>query len=82
MAEFKTSPIMTVQMPVMLNANGTLAQSGETVSGKKNANVPGIKRDATLAQSVKVYDAFYGTIGGASFDSISAVRKISEGVEE
>lgn len=82
MADFVNSKTMTVSLKVDTNALGNLAQSGETASGAKLASIPGIKKDANLANTIKVYDAFYGTIGGATFDSLSAVRTIKEGVAQ
>ena len=79
MAEFVSSPTMSVSMKVDV-ASGNIAQSGDTVNGSKAVNIPGIKKNATLAEAETVFSNFVGTICGGSYDSISAVRTIKEGV--
>ena len=80
MAEFINSPTMTVGMRADITAAGNIAQSGDTAKGSKQINIVGIKKNATLAESEKVFEKFVGTIGGGSYDSLSAVRTIKEGV--
>lgn len=81
MADFVNKPTATVSMRIPTTAAGNIAQSGDVVKGSKLGSIPGIKKDATLADTNKVFGAFYGTIGGGSYDSLSAVRTIKEGVE-
>ena len=82
MAEFVNAKVMSVSMKVDTTADGNIAQSGETVTSAKLATIAGIKKSASLAESNLVYDAFYGTVGGGRQDSLTAVRKIVEGVAE
>lgn len=81
MAEFVNSPTMAVSMRTEVTAAGNIAQWGDVVKGSKAINIPGIKKNATLAESEKVFDKFIGVIGGGSYDSLSAVRTIKEGVQ-
>lgn len=82
MAEFTTANTATVKMKVDLNTDGKIAQSGDTVKGAKTPAIAGIKAAATLAEAKAVFNAFYGTIGGATYDSLSAVKTITQGVVE
>ena len=81
MAEFKAATVANVKMKVSLNEAGTIAQTGDTLKGTKQPTNPGIKAAATLAEATAVWDAFYGTIGGATFDSLSAVKNITQEVD-
>lgn len=81
MAEFKAAQVANVKMKVNLNTAGNIAQSGDTLKGTKTPSIPGIKAGATLAEATAVFDAFYGTIGGATFDSLTAVKTISQEVD-
>lgn len=81
MADFVNNATATVSMRIPTTAAGNIAQSGDVVKGSKLGSIPGIKKDAHLNEVNKVFDAIYGTIGGGSFDSMSAVRTIKEGVQ-
>lgn len=80
MAEFVNNPVMSVSMKLPTNANGNIAQSGDTTAGTKLYTIPGIKKGATLAEANNVFDKFVGVIGGGDYDSLSAVRTVKEGV--
>lgn len=81
MAEFVTAYTGTVKMKVP-TADGNIAQSGDTENGAKQVSIPGIKAGATLAESNIVFGNFVGSIGGGTFDSLSAVKTITQGVAE
>lgn len=82
MADFAPANTSTIKMDVKLNENGTIAQNGETVGGKKTFSITGVKQSATLAQAKTVYDAFIGTLAGGTFDTLTAekwtVQKVVE----
>lgn len=80
MATWAEIPNMTVSMKVDMNADGNIKQSGETVSSQKAQSITGVKQTATIEQATGVFSAFYGTICGGAFDSLSAVRSMKGGV--
>lgn len=82
MANFATAVAATVKMPVNLKADGTIAQSGDTVAGTTTFTVPGIKANATLTEANTVFNAIVANIGGGSYDSLKAVKTITVGVTE
>jgi len=80
MAEFANATTANVKMKIDMTAEGNIAQSGDTVSGSKNPTLKGIKAAATLAEAKTVFNAFYGTIAGATYDSLTAEKSIKTGV--
>ena len=80
MAEFVNNPVMSVSMKLPTTADGKIAQIGDTIGGTKLYSIPGIKKNATLAEANTVFEKFVGVIGGGEFDSLSAVRTVKEGV--
>lgn len=80
MAEFQAANVAKIKMKVDTNTNGTIAQTGDTVKGTKQPTLAGIKANANLAEATAVFDAFYGTLGGATYDSLTAVKTISQEV--
>ena len=82
MADFVDSPVMEVSVDLGMTSDATVAQASESIAASKRHTLKGIKKSATLAEYNTVGQAFYGTLGGGTYDSLSAVRKISEGVAE
>lgn len=82
MAEFANAVTANVKMQIDMTADGNIAQTGDTVAGSKAPTIKGIKAAATLAEAKTVYDAFYGTIAGATYDSLTAEKTIKTGVVE
>ena len=82
MAEFKNAATASVKMKVNADAEGNIALAGDAVKGSKTPTIQGVKADATLAEATAVFDAFYGEICGATFDSLSAEKTIKQGVVE
>ena len=82
MADFVQAYTASVKMKVPVTAAGNIAQDGDTPATNKQVTIPGIKPDATLAQANTVFNAFIGNIAGGSFDSLSAVKTITQGVAE
>lgn len=80
MADFSTAYTSTIKMKSPTTSDGYLAQSGDTVTGNKYFSIPGIKASANLAEANTVFNAFLGDIAGGSFDSLSAVKTITQGV--
>ena len=82
MAEFSGGATASVKMKVNTTTGGYIAQETDTVKGTKNPTIAGIKATANLAEATAVLDAFYGGIGGGSFDSLSAVKTMHQEVVE
>ena len=82
MADFSAANVANVKMKVNMNTAGTIAQSGDEVKGTKMPLLAGIKANATLTEATAVYDAFYGTIALGTFDSLTAVKTITQEVAE
>ena len=82
MAEFSAATTASVKMKVNTNTSGNIAQSGDTVKGTKYPSIAGIKASATLAEANAVFSAFYGTIAEASYDSLTAVKTITQEVTD
>lgn len=80
MADFVSAATATVKMPVNITAAGNIAQSGDTVAGKKVVSIPGIKQAATLTEANTVFSKIYGVIGGGTYDSLSAQKITTQGV--
>lgn len=80
MADFKNNSVMKVSMKIDLDLDGNICQQGDTPQSQKNMTITGIKKNATLAECNIVFNAFYGTIANGTYDSLSAVRTITEGV--
>ena len=82
MAEFANAVTANVKMKIDMTAAGNIAQTGDTAAGSKAPTIKGIKAAATLAEAKTVFDAFYGTIAGATYDSLTAEKSIKTGVVE
>lgn len=82
MASIVTSKTGVFKMDVGVNANGTIAQSGETVTGKKAISIPGLLSDCTLAQVNAVFNEIVTKIGGGSYDTISGEQTLKRKVVE
>lgn len=61
----------TTSVKVPLNANGSIAQSGEAVTGSKRISVKGVNIDNDLASNTAVVDVFVNYFAGGSQDSLS-----------
>lgn len=81
-AEFTAPKTSTVSMNVGVDADGNIAQSGETAVGTKNISIQGIKTDANLAGANKVFGAFIGNIAKGTYDSLSATKVVTYTVAE
>ena len=83
MADFSVAYTASVKMKVPTTTGGYIAQTDDTVTGAtKQITIPGIKAAATLAEANTVFGAFLGNIAGGTFDSLSAVKTITQGVAE
>ena len=82
MAEFTSANTATIKMNVDMTADGFIAQSGDTVASTKKPILHGLKANATLAEADKVYGFFYGTLAGGTYDSLSAVKNITQEVAD
>lgn len=82
MAEFTSANTATIKMNVDMTAEGFIAQNGDTVASTKKPLLHGLKADATLAEANTVYNFFYGTLAGGTYDSLSAVKNITQEVAE
>ena len=82
MANLVTSATAAMKMEVGLNARGTIAQEGETVTGKKSVSIPGLSSDCTLVQADAVFDEIIGNIAGGTYDTLTTVQTIQRKVVE
>lgn len=68
---YKTLNTASTSVKVGLNANGTIAQNGETVTGSKRINVTGVNIDNDLSSNTQVLEVFVNYFAGGSQDSLS-----------
>lgn len=64
-------------MRVDVNVDGDITPYGAKT---KNFTIAGISATCNLEQATSVFTAFIGTIGGGTFDSLTAQRTITQGV--
>ena len=77
MANFAPLTISNVKMKVDVDNDGNISPYGTKT---KYFTIAGISATCSLAESATVFNAFLGTIGGGTFDSLSTVRTITQGV--
>lgn len=81
MSEFQQAKISTVQLKIDTTAAGNIAQEGDIIAGTKKISIAGISATANLADSMKVFNVFYGeSLAGGTFDSLSASKTTVQGV--
>lgn len=68
---YRTLNTANTSVKVALNRNGTIAQSGETVTGSKTITIKGVSIDNNLENNTEVLDVFLNYFGGGSQDSLS-----------
>lgn len=66
-----------LKIDVALNADGNIAQTGQTAKGTKTVTINNFKQDGTLAQGKAILDAYLGTFAGASYDTLTAQRVVT-----
>lgn len=79
-AEFATAHVGTLKMKLATNANGNIAQSGETAAGQKAFTLNGFKAKGSLDEANVVFGKIFGNIAGGNFDSLSAEKTVTQGV--
>lgn len=82
MAEFGTANVSTLKVKVNTDANGNIAQAGNTVAGNKVLTIPGFKQAGNLANANTFFGAIIGTLGGGSYDSLTAQKYTVQEVVE
>ena len=82
MANVVTSATGALKMEVGLNERGTIAQEGETVTGKKAISIPGLASDTTLTQWDSVFSEIIGNIAGGTYDTLTGDQTIHRKVVE
>ena len=70
-ATWSEPAVSALKVDVALNANGNIAQTGQTVKGTKTVTINGFKTAGTAADAKTVWDAIIGDIGGGSFDTLT-----------
>jgi len=80
--QFVEPKAVDLSVAVDLNANGTIAQDGETPAGQKVITVKGFKAAGTVADATTVFTKFLGDIGGATYTLSTATKKYNVGAEE
>ncbi len=82
MAEFGTPTVGTLKVKVNTDANGYIAQPGDTVAGTKNVAIPGFKAAGNLADANTFFNALIGTLAGGTYDSLTAQKTTVQEVVE
>lgn len=82
MADWANPKTMTAKVKVNLNAQGYIAQSGETVAAAKYMSTGGISAAADLDATDAVWGYMFSTIGGGTYDTLTAQKTTTTGVEE
>ncbi len=68
---YKSLNTASTSVKVPLNANGSIAQAGEEVTGSKRINIKGVNIDNGLEDNTEVMQAFVNYFAGGSQDSLS-----------
>lgn len=71
---------LSVKVPV--NADGNIAQTGETGVKTKSISIKGFVDNGSLSHANDVFDAFLGNIANTNYDSLTAVRYDTAKVED
>lgn len=79
---FSDSPVANLKVNIDYDSDGTIAASSEVAAAAKAFNLKGFKADGTLEQANAVWSEILGNIGGASYDSLTAVKTRADKVEE
>lgn len=77
MADFAPLTVSNVKLQIPTDKSGNIDPDGLY---SKYFTIAGISATCTLAESMKVFDAFIGDIANTTYDSLSAVRTITQGV--
>ena len=81
MSEFQQAKVSTVQVKIDTTAAGNIAQSGDITAGTKKISISGISATANLADTMQVFNVFYGeSLAGGSVDELTAVKTTTQGV--
>ena len=75
------APVANVKFDVNLNADGNIAQEGDTPASQKSFTMKGFSATGTPAQANTVLDKIIGDISGGTYVSGSKVRTIVQGVD-
>jgi hypothetical protein len=79
--QWSTATTGTVKFDVALNANGNIAQDGQTAASAKSYSMSNIKSDANFAKANGGYGAFMDLVGGR-YDESTGVMTITKKVVE
>lgn len=71
---FIDEPTSRLSVKIPINADGNIAQKGETATGQKSVSIKGFVNDGTLSNAGDVMEVFLGTIANTNYDSLSTVR--------
>ena len=91
--DFNLNPTCSLKFDVFLNRDGSIAQPGETVAGKKSVTFSGIKSDITIDEAINTENssAIHNGVAGLmwllsgtdeNFDELSVRKTTVEIVEE
>ena len=82
MADWATAKTMTAKVKVNLNEQGFIAQDGDTVAATKYISTGGLSAGGSLDDVDAVWGYLYSTIGGGSYDTVTAQKTTTQGVDE
>ena len=80
--EFTSPQVATLKFKVGLNANKSIAQLGEIITGYKVISIKGFKADGSLVEAQAVLDNVMSQLGGGTYDLKSVQKVITEFVAD
>ena len=80
--EFANPHVANLSVGVNVDSDANIATSGATAVGVKKVTMQGFNLTGTLADANTVFDKLFGSIIGASYDSLTANKTLSQGVKE
>lgn len=66
---------------VPLNADGNIAQAGETFAGSKRVQISQVNAANDLEANEKVFEFFYGLVAGAQLDHLTNTMRVNWSVK-
>ena len=82
MYTFNNPLISDLKVNVDLNAEGNIAQEGETAAGQKTFTIKGFTANGNATQAIDVFNRLIEGIVGGSYDTLSATRTITQSIIE
>ncbi len=80
--QFVDPKTVGLSVNVDLNANGNIAQTGDTAAGQKTVTINGFKLAGTVDNANTVFTKVLGDIGGATYTLNTAKKKYEVSAKE